>query len=93
MMAMLAGALRGTIELVERACIACVCMEEIRGTGTCSARANTEKTLFESLDLSTLGLLAVIGVVVIAMRVHTLLPARHDEDGPRPTRGDVPDEY
>ena len=78
----------GLIMLRDRAWIACVCMKEIRGTGTCSTRDNTLEAALGQLDASTLTVLAIIAIGIIIVCASTLYFVKRDGFGPRPTRDD-----
>ncbi len=87
-MAILAAVASGMSSLLDRFCVACVCMKEFRGTGTCTTRGNAEEAALEQLDSSTLTVLAVLAICLIAVCAGTLYYVKRDGYGPRPTRDD-----
>lgn len=86
MITMLATALWSTVEGIMLACTACVCAEEVGGTGTCSTRGDYDFEI--PIDPSALATLAVIGLLVLAICVCTISVVRRDGYGQRPTRDD-----
>ncbi len=82
-----AGAFLGLTHLLERTCIACVCVEDLRGEGACSALGDTGEAplgYVESSDLIVLavaaGVLAVsVGALCFAKRDVRVRPARDDD--------------
>ena len=76
-------------ELIERTCVACVCVQEIRGTGSCSTRRTFEAALLEQLDPAALTTLAIVAIGVIGLAAGTLLAVGRPGPGPGVAR-DVP---
>ncbi|UUE19378.1 hypothetical protein [Microbacterium sp. J1-1] len=89
MNALIATTLWGIVQAAERTCIACVCMKELRGEGTCSTRGEERQSVSEFfLAPPALITLAFIGVVVLALCIYSLWLVKRDGYGPRPTRDD-----
>lgn len=89
MNALVSTALWGIIDAVDRTCIACVCMKELRGEGTCSTRGDERQGASEFfLSPPALITLVVIGVVVLALSIYSLWLVKRDGYGQRPRRDD-----
>jgi len=87
-MVILAAIAVGMANLLDRVSVAYVCMKGIRGTGTCTTRDSAEEAGLEQLGSSTLTVLMIVAICLIAICAGTLYYVKRDGYGPRPTRDD-----
>ncbi|MEO9328798.1 hypothetical protein [Gordonia aurantiaca] len=74
-------------DALHQACVACVCVRELRGEGSCADAAGSEGFL----DAGTVTAFVVVALVIVVLALVTRRRERH-RPGPRPTHdGDLID--